>query len=71
MPSLPSLILLWSRQKVSQIDGPLPSTAAAPSIWKELVATPQVKSEGKLLRKSKSGLLVMELSDRCWERIQV
>src|SRR5919199_1022897 len=34
-------------EKVSQIDGPLPSASNAPSIWKALVATPQVKLSGK------------------------
>src|SRR5438067_8311311 len=34
-------------EKVSQMDGPLPSASKAPSIWKALVATPQVKVSGK------------------------
>src|SRR5688572_5719021 len=40
------------RQNSSQIDGPLPSARAAPSIWNALVATPQVKDAGKRRRRS-------------------
>ena len=35
------------RAKVSQIDGPRPSSAAAPSIWYAEAAKPQVKSPGR------------------------
>src|SRR3712207_1152858 len=37
---------MW--QKVSQILGPRPSAATAPSIWYAAVAAPQTKSSGKL-----------------------
>lgn len=36
-----------TRQYVSQMDGVLPSSAAAPSIWYAAVATPQRKPAGR------------------------
>jgi hypothetical protein len=36
--------------KVSQIDGPLPSAVAPPSIWNALVATPQVNEGGNCVK---------------------
>ena len=38
------------REKVSQMLGVLPSSAAAPSIWKAAVADPQTKPSGNLSR---------------------
>jgi hypothetical protein len=37
------------RQKLSQMETPLPSAREAPSIWNALVATPQVKLAGKCM----------------------
>src|SRR5215213_2123222 len=34
-------------EKVSQIDGPRPSSLTAPSTWYEAVAVPQIKPRGK------------------------
>jgi len=34
---------------VSQMLGPRPSSATAPSIWYDAVALPQTKSDGKLM----------------------
>ena len=44
----PSLILPGVAQNASQIDGPLPSPGALPSICAALVATPSVKSAGSV-----------------------
>src|SRR5690349_21078155 len=49
-----SLMRPGSRQKASQIDGPLPSSAAAPSICAQLVAAPQAKSARKEARPAPS-----------------
>ena len=43
----PFLILPGMVANRSQIDSPLPSSLAAPSIWAEAVATPQAKPSGK------------------------
>src|SRR5437762_1008102 len=51
-----------TRQKRSQIDAPLPSSAAAPSIWKALVATPQTKSRLKTLERSARSIIARNSS---------
>ena len=44
-------------EKVSQIDGVRPSSATAPSIWYDAVATPQTKPSGK--RADRSGAVAV------------
>ena len=46
MPSEPSRIAPGFAQRVSQIEGPRPSSVLAPSIWKDAVAAPQTKPSG-------------------------
>src|SRR4051812_26289730 len=55
-PLLPSMMLDALCEKVSQIEGPLPSVSKAPSIWKALVATPQVKLGGNCMESVMEGL---------------
>ncbi len=44
-------------ENVSQIDGVRPSSATAPSIWYDAVATPQTKPSGK--RADRSGAVTV------------
>ncbi len=50
---------------MSQIDGPRPSSRAAPSIWYEAVAAPKTKPGGKPGKPVVSGKSVMEAVSRC------
>src|SRR2546423_13729661 len=50
--------------KVSQIEGPRPSSLTAPSIWYDAVATPQTKSSGKVDCAIKSSCVVLGNSTR-------
>ena len=45
-PVAPPATRPGNRQKVSQMDGPLPSSRLAPSIWKADVAAPQTNPSG-------------------------
>src|SRR3712207_276345 len=47
-PVLPSAMRPGVWAKVSQMLGPRPSSATAPSIWYEAVAVPQTKSGGNV-----------------------
>src|SRR5689334_23642172 len=61
-------------QKVSQIDGVRPSSAIAPSIWYDEVATPQRKSAGRPAIRSAAApetdvvLICLRLSRTCGRR---